>query len=132
MWCQQNGLRSCHAHYRGWRKGWKFWSWKQHTVGHFCQILSQYFLFLFSEYSLLRLFFLNNRFLRERGITSNPKIEYQVFLCIFRKKSAMASLRLKEFSHFLQIWSSHSKVRLKNVKKSGIMKNGLDACLFSS
>ena len=26
---------------------------------------------------------INNRFLRERGLASNPKMEYQVFLCIF-------------------------------------------------
>ena len=30
-------------------------------------------------------FFLNNKFLRERGMASNPKMEYQVFLCIFQK-----------------------------------------------
>ena len=29
----------------------------------------------------------NNRFLRERGMASNPKMEYQVFLCIFQKNS---------------------------------------------
>ena len=39
---------------------------------------------------------LNNRFLRERGMASTPKIEYQVFLCIFQKNSAMATLGLKE------------------------------------
>ena len=33
----------------------------------------------------------NNRFLRERGKASNPKMEYQVFLCIFQKNSAMAT-----------------------------------------
>ena len=44
----------------------------------------------------------NNRFLRERGMASNPKMEYQVFLCTFQKKSAMATLGLKEFSLFLQ------------------------------
>ena len=31
----------------------------------------------------------NNKFLRERGMASNPKMEYQVFLCIFQKNSAM-------------------------------------------
>ena len=33
----------------------------------------------------------------------------------------------KEFSHFLQTLGSHSKVHWENAKKSGIMKNGLDA-----
>ena len=39
---------------------------------------------------------LNNRFLRERGMASNPKMEYQVFLCISQRNSAMATLGLKE------------------------------------
>ena len=45
-------------------------------------------------------------------MASNPKMEYQVFLCIFQKNSAMATLGLKE---------------RKCKKKSGIMKSGLDA-----
>ena len=45
---------------------------------------------------------INNRVLRERGMVSNPKIEYQVFLCIFQKNSAMATLGLKEMGKFLQ------------------------------
>ena len=32
----------------------------------------------------------NIRFLRERGMESNPKTEYQIFLCIFQKYLAMA------------------------------------------
>ena len=44
---------------------------------------------------------INNRFLRERGMVSNPKIEYQVFLSIFQKNSAMATLGLKEMGKFL-------------------------------
>ena len=51
--------------------------------------------------------FLNNRFLRERGMASNPKIEYQVFLCIFQKNSAMATLGLKEMGKFL--WEGREK-----------------------
>ena len=43
----------------------------------------------------------NNRFLRERGMASNPIMEYQVFLCIFQKNSAMAILGLKEMGKFL-------------------------------
>ena len=47
-------------------------------------------------------FLINNRFLRKRGLASTLKMEYQVFLCIFQKNSAMATLGLKEFSRFLQ------------------------------
>ena len=50
---------------------------------------------------------LNNRFLRERGMASNPKMEYQVFLCIFQKNSAMATLGLKEMGKFL--WEGREK-----------------------
>ena len=32
---------------------------------------------------------INNRFLRERGMASTPKMEYQVFLCIFQTNSAL-------------------------------------------
>ena len=42
---------------------------------------------------------LNSRFLRERGMASNPKMEYQVFLWIFQKNSAMATLSLKEMGN---------------------------------
>ena len=45
---------------------------------------------------------LNNRFLRERGIASTPKMEYQVFLCIFQKNSAMGTWGLKEFAKLRQ------------------------------
>ena len=31
---------------------------------------------------------INDRFLRERGMASTPKVEYQVFLCIFQKNFA--------------------------------------------
>ena len=41
---------------------------------------------------------LNNRFLRERGLASTPKIECQIFLCIFLKNSAMAILGFNEIS----------------------------------
>ena len=49
----------------------------------------------------MNFFNFNNRFLRERGMASNPKMEYQVFLCIFQKNSAMATLGLKEMGKFL-------------------------------
>ena len=38
---------------------------------------------------------LNNRFLRESGMASTPKIKYHVFLCIFQTNLAMATLGLK-------------------------------------
>ena len=50
---------------------------------------------------------LNDRFLRERGMASNSKMEYQVFLCIFQKNSAMAPLGLKEMGKFL--WEGREK-----------------------
>ena len=51
--------------------------------------------------------YINNRFLRERGMASTPKMEYQVFLCIFQKNSAMATLGLKEMGKFL--WEGREK-----------------------
>ena len=46
-------------------------------------------------------FGLNNRFLRESGMASTLKMEYQFFFCIFQKNSAMATLGLKEIGKFL-------------------------------
>ena len=46
--------------------------------------------------------------MRERGKASNPKMEYQVFLCIFQKNSAMATLGLKEMGKLL--WEGREKV----------------------
>ena len=51
----------------------------------------------------------NNRFLRERGMASNLKMEYQVFHCIFQKNSTMAKGRIKsedtgEFSRLKKIF----------------------------
>ena len=43
----------------------------------------------------------------ERGLASNPKMEYQVFLCIFQKNSAMATYGLKEMGKFL--WEGREK-----------------------
>ena len=43
----------------------------------------------------------NNKFSRERGMASTPKIECQVFLCTFQKNPAMATLGLKEMGKFL-------------------------------
>ena len=41
-------------------------------------------------------------------MVSNPKMEYQVFRCIFQKTSAMAALGLKEMGKFL--WEGRGKV----------------------
>ena len=60
--------------------------------------------FLF-QCNLINIF--NNRFLRERGMTSTLIMEYQIFLCIFKKNSAMASLGLKEMEKFL--WEGRKK-----------------------
>ena len=81
-------------------------------------------------------------------MASTPKMEYEVFLCIFQKKSAMATLGLKEMGKFLwegrekcqPCWlSQFSKTKLrqpsrqtffpigKMQKKSGIMKRWLEA-----
>ena len=85
---------------------------------------------------------------------STPKMEYQVYICIFQKNSAMATLGLKELGVFLwegreivlPRWlSQFSKIPSqrnfpksfkpkvargkfigKMQKKSGIMKSGLD------
>jgi len=83
-------------------------------------------------------FCINNRFLRESGMASTLKMEYQVFFCIFQKNLAMATLGLKEMGKFL--WEGRKKfcpvgclslVLLNSFgkckKNSGIMKSGVDA-----
>ena len=40
-------------------------------------------------------------------MATNPKMEYQVFLCNFKKNSAMATLGLKEMGKFL--WEGREK-----------------------
>ena len=62
---------------------------------HFCPILG---------------ILLNNRFLREKGMASTLKMEYQVFLCIFQKNSAMGTLDLKEMGKFL--WEDRENATL--------------------
>ena len=63
----------------------------------------------------------------ERGLTSNPKMEYQVFLCIFQKNSAMATYGLKEMGKFL--WEG----REKGVLREGhIVKNNKISCCCQS
>ena len=52
-------------------------------------------------------YFINNRFLRERGMVSNPKTEHQAFLCVFQKNSTIATLGLKEMGKFL--WGGREK-----------------------
>ena len=61
-----------------------------------------------NTYMFLNKTLLTNMFLRERGMASTPKMEYQVFLCIFQKNSAMATLGLKEMRKFL--WEGREKV----------------------
>ena len=75
-------------------------------------------------------------------MASTLKMDYQVFLCVFQKNSAMATLRLKEMEKFLlenrekdsPCWLSQfrktkgiSRFPGKMKKKTGIMKSGLDA-----
>ena len=47
-------------------------------------------------------------------MASNPKMEYQVFFCIFQKKSAMATLGLKEMGKFL--WELEKKSQFSKTK----------------
>ena len=56
-------------------------------------------------------------FLRERGMASNPKMEYQVFLCIFQRN----------FPIYFKPKVAIAKFVWKMQKKSGIIKSGLDA-----
>ena len=58
-------------------------------------------MFLSKHISLYALGMLNMPNLVERGLASNPKMEYQVFLCIFQKNLAMATYGLKEMGKFL-------------------------------
>ena len=51
--------------------------------------------------------YLTTVFLKERGMVSNPKMEYQVFLCIFQNNSAMATLGLEDMGKFL--WKGREK-----------------------
>ena len=65
-----------------------------------------------SEYLRSCFFSLFNNFInisswRKRSSASNPKMEYQVFLCIFQKNPAMATLGLKEMGKFL--WAGREK-----------------------
>ena len=62
---------------------------------------------VFFSWLLGHVVYLNNRFLRERGMASNRKMEYLVFLCIFQKNSAMATYGLKEMGKFL--WEGREK-----------------------
>ena len=61
----------------------------------------------------------NNRFLRERGMVSNPKMEYQVFLCIFQKNSTMATFGLLQ--------TFYKKMQKKSLV---LLKVGWTTCLI--
>ena len=79
--------------------------WAYENIGEDQEVFDVYVLGS-TIFENLKLF--NNRFLRERGMVFNPKMEYQNFLCIFQKNSAMAALGLKEIGKFL--WESREKV----------------------
>jgi hypothetical protein len=53
-------------------------------------------------------------------MASNPKMEYQVFLCIFQKNSAMATLGLKKMGKFL--WESQRIFSISFKPKVAIAK----------
>ena len=91
-------------------------------IKHFC--LSALVNFLDDCYSNFLGNFLNNRFLRERGMASIPKMEYQVFLCIFQKNSQ------RNFLISFKSKVAIAKFVWKMPKKSGIMKSGLDVMPF--
>ena len=54
-----------------------------------------------------KIFEFNKRFLRERGMASDPKMESLVFLSLFQTNSAMATLGLKEMGKIL--WEGKEK-----------------------
>ena len=63
-------------------------------------------------------------------MASNLKMEYQVFLCIFQKNSAIATYLRFEGIYFPISFKPKvaiAKFVWKMQKKSGIMKSGLDA-----
>ena len=63
-----------------------YWSFPPLRLAH--KPKSQMWSFKILVFCECKLQYINNRFLRKRGMASNPKMEYQVFLCIFQKKSA--------------------------------------------
>ena len=71
--------------------------------------------------------------MRERGLVSIPKMEYQDFLCIFQKNSAMAILGFKKMEKFL--WEGREKAIAdffwKMQRKSWYSILGLDAMPLS-
>ena len=62
-------------------------------------------------------------------MTSNPKMEYQVFLCIFQKKSAEVTLGLKEMGKFL--WEGREKSLSSWLSQFSFAKLGLEAIPLS-
>ena len=67
-------------------------------------------------------------------MASDPKMEYQVFLCIFQKNSAMATLGLKEMGKFL--WEGREKSlscwlsQFSETKKKILFTVGTHALIF--
>jgi hypothetical protein len=70
---------------------------------------------------------LKRRFLRERGMAVNPKMDYRFFFfCNFQKDSVMASLGLKEMEKF--DWKGRKKEgkgKGKNRKKTPVVPIGI-------
>ena len=62
-----------------------------------CLLSRNYQLFIF-PFLLATLTVFNRPNSVERDLASTPKMEYQVFLCIFQKNSTMATLCLKEIT----------------------------------
>ena len=73
----------------------------------------------------------NNRFLRERGMASNPLFIIPYFFYIFQTNFAMATGQNffptfpKDFSHFLQNYGSYSWVILENAKRKLVFHFGV-------
>ena len=65
-----------------------------YRIFHLCYTSEKYGMFNMSSW-------------RKRGSASNPKMEYQVFSCIFHENLAMATLGLKEMGKFL--WEGREK-----------------------
>ena len=70
-----------------------------------CAMVGQFILFqclLLSNNLKLIKYIFNRSSRRKRGMASNPLFIIPDFFCIFQTNFAMATLGLKEFSHFLQ------------------------------
>ena len=64
-------------------------------------------------------------------MASIPKMEYQVFLCIFQKTSAMATLGVKEMGKFLWEGREKSLFFWKMQRKTWYLILGMDTMPLS-